>query len=97
MTVEWKLARPQGAGPCGLEHLGRPRHASRPIRHLVTNDVKEVMKCPNIPTFLRRASPGTDLPEVLRLNRLGVNATMSDMVAIGEAAVAIDLSGVDKQ
>jgi hypothetical protein len=55
------------------------------------------MKCPNIPTFLRQASPSADLPEVQPLNRLGANATMSDMVAIGEAAVAIDLSGVDKQ
>jgi hypothetical protein len=26
------------------------------------------MKCPNIPTFLRQASPGADLPEVLPLN-----------------------------
>jgi hypothetical protein len=55
------------------------------------------MKCPNIPTFLRRASPGADLPEVLPPNLLGANATMSDMVAIGGCAVAMDLSGVDKR
>jgi hypothetical protein len=36
-----------------------------------TNDEKEVMKGPNIPTFLRRATPGVDLPAVLPLNRLG--------------------------
>jgi hypothetical protein len=28
------------------------------------------MKCPNIPAFLRRASPGADLPKVLPLNLL---------------------------
>jgi hypothetical protein len=55
------------------------------------------MKCPNIPTVLGRASPVADLPEALPLNLLGANATMSDMVAIGEAAVATDLPGVDKQ
>jgi hypothetical protein len=70
---------------------------SRPIRLLVRNDVKEVMRCPNIPTFLRQASPGADLPEVLPLNRLGPNATMSDMVTIGVSAVGLDLSGVDKR
>ena len=65
---------------------------------LVTNDEKEVMKGPNIPTLLRRASPGADLPEVLPLNLLGgANATICGMVAIGGAAVAMDLSGVDKR
>jgi hypothetical protein len=44
---------------------------SRPIRHLVTNDEKEVIKGPNIATFLRWASRGADLPEVLPPNLLG--------------------------
>ena len=64
---------------------------------LVRNDEKEVMKGPNIPTLLRRASPGADLPEVLPPNLLGANATMCGMVASGASAVAMDLSGVDKR
>jgi hypothetical protein len=53
---------------------------------------------PKHPTFLRRASPGADLPEVLPQNLLGdANATMCDMVANGGSAVAMDLSGVDER
>jgi hypothetical protein len=55
------------------------------------------MKGPNIPTLLRRASPGADPPEVLPLNLLGANATVCGMGAIGRSAVALDLSGVDKR
>src|SRR5262245_17989110 len=64
--------------------------------HVVTNDKKEVMRSPNIPTVLRRALPGADLPRALRRSCWGANATMCDMGAIGGPAVARDLSRVDR-
>jgi Spy/CpxP family protein refolding chaperone len=73
----------------------RPRHGSRPIRHLVTNDEKEVIKGPKYLGGLQAA---------LRLVRTfcrrifwGANATMCGMVAIGASAVARDLSGADRR
>ena len=67
----------------------------QPSALTVKNDRKEVMKHPNIPTILGRASPEAGRPEVLLPNLWGARATMSGMGAIGWSAVAEDLSRED--
>jgi len=54
---------------CETSARGRPR-TGVPAGHVVKNE-EEVMKSPNIPTVLTRASPGADLPRGLLPMLLG--------------------------